>query len=525
MEFKFWYIFDLYAPPFPLRFKKKKLYKSKIGFSLGIISILFFIYFFIDGIILILKRKNISVVEETKYTNHPKTNLSNIPFLFHLKHEITGEDYTFNTSLFNISLTKIVNKSGLVKTENIPLIKCNENQFLLDKYYDFYDFKLIESYLCPNFHQDFFLEGDYSIDSIVRFLNFKISVCKNNKKCIKLSELDDYLIDNIKLIFYIKINYPDFNNYKDPIKNYYKSFQIGLSDSQSKDFIYNFYQRNFSSDDGLIGLNVHKYSLFDYDSSESELLEFNDEYFLNIKFYSVKKYNDISRTYKKITEMLGEISGNCSFIFSICNLLNSYLLRNIMNEDIINLVVEKNDTIKTKKKTLIGYINNLKNRTINTSSINLNYNYLIKSNLGLTSKSEGLFLRRNLNNSYKESSEIKELFSKRINVKLGCQYHIFPLEFFSKSTQMNTFKKYKDFIFLSLSLEKLFEIDKINSILQKGILEINNNILQKENYFTDIESQNNNLSFSKQKDLNNMNQIKNISSNNLILEQNVINKK
>ena len=196
-----------------------------------------------------------------------------------------------------------------------------------------------------------------------------------------------------------------------------------------------------------------------------------------------------------------------------------------MNEDIINLVVEKNDTIKTKKKTLIGYINNLKNRTINTSSINLNYNYLIKNNLGLTSKSEGLFLRRNLNNSYKESSEIKELFSKRINVKLGCQYHIFPLEFFSKSTQMNTFKKYKDFIFLSLSVEKLFEIDKINSILQKGILEINNNILQKENYFTDIESQNNNLSFSKQKDLNNMNQIKNISSNNLILEQNIINKK
>jgi hypothetical protein len=218
MEFKFWYIFDLYAPPFPLRFKKK-LYKSKIGFSLGIISILFFIYFFIDGIILILKRKNISVVEETKYTNHPKTNLSNIPFLFHLKHEITGEDYTFNTSLFNISLTKIVNKSGLVKTENIPLIKCNENQFLLEKYYDFYDFKLIESYLCPNFYQDFFLEGDYNIDSIVRFLNFKISVCQNNKKCIKLSELDDYLIDNIKLIFYIKINYPDFNNHKDPIKH------------------------------------------------------------------------------------------------------------------------------------------------------------------------------------------------------------------------------------------------------------------------------------------------------------------
>jgi hypothetical protein len=170
------------------------------------------------------------------------------------------------------------------------------------------------------------------------------------------------------------------------MKHYYKSFQIGLSDSQSKDFIYNFYQRNISSDDRLISLNVHKYSLFDYDSSESELVEFN------IKFYSVKKYNDISRTYKKITEMLGEISGNCSFIFSICNLLNSYLLRNIMNEDIINLVVEKNDTIKTKKKTLIGYINNLKNRTINTSSINLNYNYLIKSNLGLTSKSEGLFL-------------------------------------------------------------------------------------------------------------------------------------
>ena len=90
---------------------------------------------------------------------------------------------------------------------------------------------------------------------------------------------------------------------------------------------------------------------------------------------------------------------------------------------------------------------------------------------------------------------------------------------------MNTFKKYKDFIFLSLSLEKLFEIDKINSILQKGILEFNNNFLQKENCFIDTESQNNNLSFSIQKDLNNINQIQNISSKKLILEQNIINKK
>jgi hypothetical protein len=94
------------------------------------------------------------------------------------------------------------------------------------------------------------------------------------------------------------------------MKHYYKSFQIGLSDSQSKDFIYNFYQRNISSDDRLISLNVHKYSLFDYDSSESELVEFN------IKFYSVKKYNDISRTYKKITEMFLQ-----NFILFSSNLL------------------------------------------------------------------------------------------------------------------------------------------------------------------------------------------------------------
>ena len=102
------YILDLYSQPFPLRYKKEEKYKSKVGLILGILSLLSFIFFIIRGFLTIFYRKSFTIVEETKYLSHPVTNFSNIPLLLHLQHVDTGDDYTFNTSIFDISLTQMI---------------------------------------------------------------------------------------------------------------------------------------------------------------------------------------------------------------------------------------------------------------------------------------------------------------------------------------------------------------------------------------------------------------------------------
>jgi len=97
---------------------------------------------------------------------------------------------------------------------------------------------------------------------------------------------------------------------------------------------------------------------------------------------------------------------------------------------------------------------------------------------------------------------------------------------------MTNFKKYKDFIFLSVNLEIIFEINQINSILPKAILEINNNISHNQNNCIGIEGKKFSKDFyhcfRKRKDLSNncLNQIQNNSNSrkNLILEQNILNK-
>ena len=401
MSKNFWYKFDLYAPPFPLRFKKERRYKSKLGLTLGVLSIIVFISVFINEILTVFARTSFSIVQETLYANHPKINFSYIPILIHLQNTQNGDDYTFNSSIFNITLTKMryeyIDNEIDYSTENIPLIKCNNENFL-QKYSDFYDYNLLDEYLCPYYTNDnnFYIEGDFSDSSLVKYLTLKISVCNNND-CIDLKEIED-LVNKIKLVFYVKINYPIFDNYFHPIKSYYKSFQISLSTSQSKDLIYNFYQKNYSSDIGLIYSKYLKYSLFDYDSAESELITFNNNYFFKAKFYAIKKIIRIKRNYKRITEMLGEAGGTCNVIFSICNFITSYLLRNMISEEIINLVIDRNIEIKNDK--IEKTFNNIKveNLLVSNNTLNSSVNRINKNNhITDISKSDHLFSAKYLN--------------------------------------------------------------------------------------------------------------------------------
>ena len=461
------YVFDLYAQPFPLRYKKEEKYKSKVGLIFGIFSLMSFIFFMIRGFLIIFYRKSFTIVEETKYLSHPKTNFSNIPFLLHLQNIDTGDDYTFNTSVFDISLTLMIyeyeNNEIIFNQKQIPLIKCDNEKFL-NLYSDFYDYNLINEYLCPDVNETIFLEGDFSDASIVKYLSFKIGVCSNDD-CIE--EIDS-LIDRIKLVFYIQIHFPEYNNYSYPIHHYYKSFQISLSSSQSKDFSYYFISKTFISDNGYVINEDEKFYLFDYNIVENEILTFNNKFYLRGRFYADKKSIEIKRTYDKITLMLGEVGGTCGFIFTVCNRITAYFLRHIINEDIFNFIIFKNTQVKTKK---IFSNSNMKNNI-------KNYQKFKEEN----SKKNML----QINNLYNYSNKRyvpKVLTYSKINLKW--YHHLLPFEHCSSNKVYIKLNKHKDFVFRYISLEKIFEIDLLSNEINNINLKIGKIF---DNYSTSLKS-------------------------------------
>ena len=508
------YIFDLYAQPFPLRFKKEKKYKSKVGLIIGLLSFMSFVFFIIRGFLTIFNRKSFTIVEETKYLSHPITNFSNIPFLLHLQHVDTGDDYTFNTSIFDISLTlmiyEYVNNEILYETKQINLVRCDNEKFI-KLYNDFYDFSLLHEYLCPDVNETINLEGDFSDASTVKYLTLKIGVCNNNDECLNYDDISS-ILDRIKLVYYVKINFPVYNDYLLPIKHYYKSFQISLSSTQTKDFSYYYLSKNFTSDNGLILDDNQKYIVFDYNAVESEITTFNNKFYLRGRFYADKKFINIKRTYEKITVMLGEVGGTCGVIFSICNGVTAYLLRNVMNEDIINLVIDRNTQVQNEK-IFKKYRSNSYNFKKNLKT---KFKGLQKKIKEETSKTAIIKINNLYNYSNNRFNSKYFTYSERIELKW--YHHLFPLEYCSGNRAYKKLNKHKDFVFKSISLEKFFEIDLLQNAITKmsnrvGKI-INNNMISHidtlknynlhsiENENENINSNNNNLNTNENELIN-----------------------
>ena len=163
-----------------------------------------------------MSRTQYFIVEESNYIYKPKTNFSHIPFLIHLQNN-KGDDYTFNSSIFNISFSimiyKDIDNEITENQEDIPLINCASNKYFSNKYKDFFDYYSLNEYLCPNYTKEtFFLEGDFYEGGIIKYLSLEISVCKHNN-CIDLKKIQS-LIEEMKLILYIKIADPIYNEYK-----------------------------------------------------------------------------------------------------------------------------------------------------------------------------------------------------------------------------------------------------------------------------------------------------------------------
>ena len=79
---KIYNILDIYPQEFSLLFKKEKKYTTTLGFIIGIISIIFFLFISILQLKSIFSEQNYSLITNTLYSENAKVNLTNIPFFF-----------------------------------------------------------------------------------------------------------------------------------------------------------------------------------------------------------------------------------------------------------------------------------------------------------------------------------------------------------------------------------------------------------------------------------------------------------
>lgn len=165
-----------------------------------------------------------------------------------------------------------INEETKFERKNINLI-CNNEKFL-KQYSNFYDFNLLNEYLYPDVNEDFFLEGDFSDSTKVKYLMLKIG--NYSQKNYTKNDFD--IINKLKLVFYVKIFFPEYDSFNFPIKSYYKYFQISVSNEACKDISYYYYNKHFISNNGLLLDEIKYYDLFDYDSSETEMTEFNGDF-------------------------------------------------------------------------------------------------------------------------------------------------------------------------------------------------------------------------------------------------------
>lgn len=279
----------------------------------------------------------------------------------------------------------------------------------------------------------FSLEGSTD-DSIFRYLTISLSPCDNktsNNTCKSAKEINEY-IDAFPLTNFFAIRYhdakTDLNNYESPFEwNSEIEMQYINSKVQRNMMLY-FKNAEIETDDGwfLPSKKTLKDIMLDKKTSDFRLRAQENEPFFKIFLLASKDKYISSRRYKKLPEVLAEISGLAQFfimIFGVVAKIVIYIgtLNKVLNKLYVFPRVNKKTKKREKKvakntskkieteespiKTTV--INNTENKeTILCTNNNNIINTVFENKTSLCE----IFFNKNTNNNKEEVIEKKEIF-------------------------------------------------------------------------------------------------------------------
>ncbi len=330
-----------------------EFYKTSLGGSLYLMMTVFLTYFIVNTFIDFISKNNYNLMKiDEILPSPPEINLVSLKLNYgfsNLKNNKPLEKDMLDR-YFILKLNHINSINNTKENINdINLSKCMEHDFLntYNTNSEFIKFKKYSYYYCLS-ASNYSIKGSYN-NEYFSYIEFSLYLNRTAVRQDNTTFRNNILLDNeIKIIFKYFDYGINFDDYHNPIRSFeseiFSYIDFGIVKICDLDFSLNKFE-----DDKDILLPGSKTETFPWLSSTEKFfyyenernINFNDDQLL-FKFY-IKSSNNrtkLKRIYKKLPEMLSQISGLANNILFFVFLLTRFYDKFKSKEQLINLILK-----------------------------------------------------------------------------------------------------------------------------------------------------------------------------------------
>ena len=444
--------------------------KTLFGGTLSLLAILFSIFVSFYFILILLLKKDATVIVSSKLDSNINLLYSNkLPILFRLSDRVSTPLKDFDLYELRVNYWYYnPNISTIQQYTNLTFKKCNIYEHFNEFKKYFINDKDLDSFFCLDArNENETLFGFYGDTNAFSYFQFEYFLCNNkttNNKCLPKEEIITILNDA-----YLDLRYVNYNvesNKKNVKSISIKGERVPISYSVYKRLWINFKTIEFISDNGIMFSKnskeiFHQFSNLRVDSDLRDIENGNmPGLFFSITFALSDEVSIFNKYYSKLQTVLATIGGLIKTITSISQLLNYYNAKNSYYKKIIKDFLIENNIAREKKNIIINKSEHKFNNFINNSTFKLNikdsqksivFNNLenkLKKKDTFESKFKNTLLPFKLSTSKDDIKEMK-WYIETINKKLNIIYILNIIEGYNK---------------LKGLFQKNMSINKINSI-------------------------------------------------------------
>ena len=468
--------FNIYSKKLGFYFKNQENVGSYLGLFLSLVFIIVSLSLFIAQIISISKRNELNVYDSTIYAQEMPSILvdkSQLYFAFGLEEPLTSNRFIdegiYVPKVAFVEKVKVNDELVTVNTTQLPLERCNVENFGENYQHLFTQNELNNSYCLKNFTNKLNFAGGYKYEKF-NYMRLRIYPCvnssANNYSCKPQKEIDNYLASG-----YFSILIKDFglnpSNYTHPVVPTFQDLYTTIDKKIYRNYILNFGITEVHTDKGLLNEHITKDRYFQY-RKEIQTFTFRDEqeYYKGKSIILVQfKMDDAviiqKRSYTKIAEIFSRIGGYMQLMNTIFLLITALVNKLNFDLKIINEIFKFD--IKENKATLKVNIfkeYNSRNNTLNKKNSFLSIRKSIeeKKSIDLEDKSKNNFITKekdfniseinisnNRINNGKRNSMIKQDKYEILNSFGNPSLNIYSIKSKAESKTKNNFDLYNKF--------------------------------------------------------------------------------
>ena len=476
------YYFDIYGSNINLYYKNNKIFKTKIGSILGIISIIIFVFIFFYFFSFLFKRNTFNIINNNDINLDSSINFNNVPFFFGLINK-NGDIIKYDKKVFTFYLyyfEQIINSNldAYQTRTTLNLSECNKNIHFKDytEIFQKYTKEQISKFMCfsKNNNIDLILKGN--VDS-----NIYSKIILTIKKCVNTTNYsecyDSNTINSIleySNLYYGYLGYTiNHFSFKNPLKREIRYKLLPLSNYFYKKFQILYNNCKYQSDNGLIFTSYKTTNFFELETYNSDIFDFiNNNQILSEIDISVNENNKIYiRKYQKVQECFTIIKSTIDIIYIFIKIFYDYYIDKYEIIDMAdNLIIKK-----TIKKNQSNFSNNINNINLSLIKIKQNQNLnnefkipLKQKTFTKINKKKNYTLDENLSKEIIIDDKAKKYINEKINLKW--YYYFFPIILYNiKNKELKKFVLFKNILNENLSLENLIKIE-LNNINYKDFI-------------------------------------------------------